>query len=91
MAKVAFGRRILDPKNPTYQAVQSVLREVPKRYRSCSVQIIMRGTSAEYEDWVAVEVLQDHDPAASACVDWITQQVTRRGFVIVPPRGLGNP
>jgi hypothetical protein len=91
MAKIAFGRRTFDPADPAIEAVQFVLRELPKRYRSCSAEVVMRGSSVEYEDWVALEVLEERDKLASSCIEWIAKRITRRGLVIVPMGGLGNP
>jgi hypothetical protein len=84
MPILAFGRKILDPQHSTYGEAVLVLREMPRRFKRCRVDIVMRGASADYEDWIAILVSAEDVILEGACVDWLTKQVTRRGFALVP-------
>lgn len=44
----------------------------------------MRGSSADYEDWVILRVSAERRELEAACAEWITRQVTRQGYAIVP-------
>jgi hypothetical protein len=90
MALVAFGRTIFDPERSAYLDVMLVLRDLPRRFRGCAAEIAMRGSSSDYEDWVAVKVAGDRDDLESACAEWIVKQATRRGLVIVPLDATGS-
>jgi hypothetical protein len=44
----------------------------------------MRGSSADFDDWIALSVSTDKPDVERACVDWIGQQMTRRGLALLP-------
>lgn len=84
MEVIAFALHVLNPAHPTWDGVAGVLAALPRRYKRCDVHIAMRGASSDYEDWVAVEVSSADRELELACAEWITKQVTRRGYAIVP-------
>jgi hypothetical protein len=84
MAKIAFGRQHYDPSNTVFNSVTQALIELPRRHRSCVAQIVMRGCSAAWEEWIVLEVSRASAEDAQACIDWVSKQVTRQGFAIVP-------
>lgn len=84
MAKIAFGRQHYDAADSVYDAVTQTLLELPRRHRSCNAEIVMRGSSADYEEWIVLEVSRTTEANAEACLEWVSRQVTRRGFAIVP-------
>lgn len=84
MARIAFGRQQYDAKHSVFDAVAQALLELPGRHRACFAEIVMRGSSSEYEEWIVLEVSRTPDTGVQACIDWVAQQVTRKGFVIVP-------
>ena len=90
MALVAFGRKTLDPERPTHGEVLLVIRDLPRRFRSCSLDVSMRGTSELYEDWVAIRVTAEQPEVADGCVEWLSRQLTSRSIVIVPLEHIGS-
>ena len=84
MELIAVGLITSNPARSTWDGVAVVLAALPRRYKQCEVQIVMRGASSDYEDWVAVEVTSADRELELACADWITKQVTRRGYALVP-------
>jgi hypothetical protein len=84
MARIAFGQRQFDDSRSVFTAVSLVLAELPKRLRLCASEIIMRGSSAEFEEWIVLEVRSNDGRSAQSCLDWVAKQVTRQGFAIVP-------
>jgi hypothetical protein len=90
MPLLAFGRKIYDPHRTTYGAVMDALRELPRRYKGCTAIVVMRGASADYEDWVVVRLTGERDDVHASCEVWLTKQLTRQGHVIVPFSDIGQ-
>jgi hypothetical protein len=84
MPIVTFGKRVLDPQQSTFTETVLVLRDMPRRYKTCDVDIVMRGASADFEDWIAVRIASVDKALEESCVDWLMKQMSRRGCALVP-------
>jgi hypothetical protein len=84
MEVIAFGRRVVDLAHQTYDELSHLLSALPRRFKPCEIEIVMRGSSADFDDWVALRVSTNMPDVERACVEWNSQQMTRRGFALLP-------
>lgn len=83
MAVILFGARHADPKHPILETVELALEPFSKNFRECTAEIVMRGSCSQYDEWIAVEISASSESNATACVEWLTKQVTRHGFALI--------
>jgi hypothetical protein len=84
MTLLAFGRKVRVPEAMAHLAASTVVAIPPPRFRECTAKVVMHGSDDTYEDWVAIELKAATDEVCAAFARWITGQMTRRGFALVP-------
>jgi len=89
MIVLAFGRKVLVPDAQAHFTALLILENPPKRFRTCNAHIAMRGCNDDYEDWVTITLSAEYEGACAAFAQWVTVQMTRRGFALVPELSSG--
>ncbi len=85
MTLLAFGRQQLEPNSHAYAAARSII-EGPSTAlsRVRREKSVVFGCDAVYEDFVVLQVTGEGPAVCTAFSNWITLQMTRRGFSLVP-------
>jgi hypothetical protein len=80
---ISFGSREGSGAVNVSTAVEFVASDFARRFKGGSAGLVARGSSADFNSWVTVNLQVPRSTNADACVEWFVAQLARLGITLI--------